>query len=79
MTNESAARVCGASGKVKRMKQCTKKGYEEWLNEIPVPFEDLESNGGRIPDDAVYGTWLRCNDPIAFQVGYQEWLKPIEL
>lgn len=54
------------------MKALTKRNYTEWLNELPVPFEDCESGGGRIPDNAKYGDWLRRNDPIAFNVGYQE-------
>jgi len=51
----------------------TKQNFEEWLNELEVPFDDRKSNGGRIPDYADYGTWLRRNDPIAFNVGFQEW------
>lgn len=51
----------------------TKKDYEEYLNEIGIPEDDKRSNGGRIPDNSNYGTWLRKNDPIAFQVGFNEW------
>jgi hypothetical protein len=51
----------------------TKADYEEWLNELETPSEDLKSEGGRIPDNAKYGSWMRRNDPIAFQVGYNEW------
>jgi len=51
----------------------TKSEYEEYLNEIGIPEDDKRSNGGRIPDDANYGTWLRRNDSIAFEVGYQEY------
>ncbi len=43
--------------------------YEDYLNEIGVSEDDKESNGGRIPDNCKYGTWLRENDPIAFNVG----------
>ena len=50
----------------------TKQEYEEWLNELEIPFDDLKSNGGRIPDNSKYGTWIRRNDPIAFNVGFQE-------
>lgn len=56
----------------KEMKK-TKQNFEEWLNELEVPFDDRKSNGGRVPDYADYGTWLRRNDPIAFNVGFQEW------
>lgn len=51
----------------------TRAEYEAWINEIPVAWADCKSNGGRIPDNAKYGSWLRRNDPIAFNVGYQEW------
>lgn len=54
------------------MARLTKKDYEEWLNELGIPDHDLKSMGGRIPDDANYGTWLRRNDPTAFEVGYSE-------
>lgn len=51
----------------------TKSNYEKWLNEIGTPEDDKKSNGGRIPDCANYGTWTRKNDPIGFEVGFQEW------
>jgi hypothetical protein len=51
----------------------TRKDYEEWLNDLEVPYDDMRSNGGRIPDHAKYGSWLRKNDPIAFNVGFEEW------
>jgi hypothetical protein len=48
--------------------------YEEYLNDVPVPEMDKKSNGGLIPDNTTkWGTWLRKNDPIAFEVGYNEW------
>ena len=57
------------------MKTDTKQAYEQWVNEVPVADSDLKSNGGRIPDSCQYGSWLRRNDPIAFNVGYQEWAR----
>ena len=51
----------------------TRKDYEEWLNELGIPDDDLKSEGGRIPDRAKYGSWIRRNDPILFNVGYREW------
>lgn len=51
----------------------TKKEYEEWLNELEIPEHDMKMHGGRIPDNANYGSWLRRNDPIAFEVGFDEW------
>lgn len=47
-----------------------RKQYEEYLNEQGIPPHDLKSEGGRVPDTAKYGRWLRRNDPIAFNVGY---------
>lgn len=52
----------------------TRINYERYLNELDIPFHDQKSNGGRIPDYCKYGSWLRKNDPIAFYVGYNEWL-----
>lgn len=52
----------------------TKKSYELWLNRYAVPNDDKKSNGGRVPDDAKYGSWLRRNDPIAFEVGFNDWV-----
>lgn len=55
-----------------RRKPLTRKEYEEYLNEIGTPTDDLKSVGGRVPDTAKYGRWLRRNDPVAFNVGYEE-------
>jgi hypothetical protein len=55
----------------------TKKQYEDHLNEFDVPHHDCKSCGGRIPDNALYGSWLRRNDPIAFITGYQEYINGI--
>jgi hypothetical protein len=52
-----------------------KNDYEKYLNEIGIPEDDKYSNGGRIPDRCKYGTWLRRNDPIAFNVGYFEFMR----
>lgn len=54
--------------------QQRKQDYEEFVNGLPIPDANLKSNGGRIPDKAKYGTWLKKNDPIAFNVGYGEWI-----
>ena len=55
------------------MKKTTKDKFEEYLNEIGIPEDDKKNNGGRIPGWANYGSWLRKNDPIAFEVGYREY------
>jgi hypothetical protein len=46
------------------------KRFEEYLNELAVPEHYRKSEGGRIPDHALYGTWLRRNDPTAFRCGF---------
>lgn len=47
--------------------------FESYLNEFGVPERECKSNGGRCPDIMPYGTWLRHNDPIAFNVAFNEW------
>jgi len=56
----------------------TKTTYEDYLNELGAPEDDLRSNGGRIPDHVPYGDWLRRNDPIAFSVGFNEYERDSE-
>lgn len=58
-------------------KKPTKTEYERFLNELGVPQEDRRSNGGRINDYAAYGIWMRTNDPIAFEVGFNEWVREV--
>jgi hypothetical protein len=50
----------------------TKANFEQSLNEFGIPEDDKKSNGGRIPDRSLYGSWLRRNDPIAFETGYSD-------
>jgi len=52
----------------------TKQQYEEYLNTFDIPDDDVKSNGGRIPDNARYGSWLRRHDPVMFHVGYNTML-----
>ncbi len=52
-----------------------KKEYEEYLNELDIPEDDKRSNGGRIPDHCKYGTWLRRNNPIAFNAGFDAFMR----
>jgi hypothetical protein len=56
--------------------EMTKRQYEELLNDCGAPDHDHPKNRGRVPLNFVnkYGTWLRKNDPIAFEVGYREQL-----
>jgi len=52
----------------------TRKEVEERLNEIGPPEHDHPENGGRVTWRMVnkYGTWLRKNDPIAFNGAVQD-------
>lgn len=55
------------------MPKITKAWYEQYINDVPVPESDKKSNGGEIPDHVTkWGTWLRKNDPISFNMGYNE-------
>jgi len=45
----------------KMSNKITRKEFEEWLNEIGHP------------DHKNWGTWLRRNDPIAFNVGFNDY------
>lgn len=53
----------------------TRHNYEIELDEIGISEDDKKSNGGRIKDSANYGAWLRLNDPIAFEVGFHDWVR----
>lgn len=55
----------------------TRKDAEQDLNEIGTPEDDKRSNGGRIPDRAKYGTWMRRNDPVAFNIHHQDTAREI--
>jgi hypothetical protein len=60
------------------MAQYTKKDYENHLNDnSPEQGSDKWIIGGTIRMAAMwkqeYGTALRKHDPIAFEVGYNEW------
>ena len=56
-----------------RRKPLTRKEYEDLLNYIGAPDSDKKSNGGRIPDNVKYGSWLRRNDPVAFNAGFNDY------
>lgn len=49
--------------------------YLEELNETPIPAEELQSRGGRVPDywEGRYEDWLKENAPVEFQRGFMEW------
>ena len=56
----------------------TKKNYEEYLNQnSPSQGSDEWIIGGKIRMNEMwsnkYGTAIRKHDPIAFEVGYNEW------
>ncbi|MFS0841303.1 hypothetical protein [Paenibacillus sp. 1P03SA] len=48
----------------------TRKEFEQYLNELSMSDDEKKSNGGRIPDNCKYGSWLRRNDPVMFNVGF---------
>ena len=52
----------------------TKEMAENELNEIGCPHHEHPETGGRVSWASVntYGTWLRRNDPTAFEVYFQE-------
>jgi len=53
----------------------TRQSYEEWLNDLGCPDDDMAPHG-RISHIYInrYGTWLRRHDPIAFNVGFNEYI-----
>jgi hypothetical protein len=84
-SSERAARhiICQAEGcpdhAIKRIEkqEPTRDDYQGYLNELGTPWHDMKSNGGRIPDRAEWGSWLRRNDVIAFNVGFHEWKREV--
>jgi hypothetical protein len=60
-------------------KKRTKKQYEEYLNELGDDMGDTlperRINGGRMPNKSKYGTWMKTHDPVAFNVGYNEFVQ----
>lgn len=55
-----------------RENRITRAQLEEYLNTLDVPAEDRKSEGGRIPDAARFGSWLRRNDPVAFEAALSD-------
>ncbi len=53
-----------------------KKTYVEYLNNIDVSYDMCWIGGKNIFHDrrCKYGSYLRKHDPIAFEVGYNEWV-----
>jgi len=58
------------------MRKKLRQDFEFFLNEVGCPHHDSPEHHGRVPYSHLdkYGTWLRINDPIAFNVGYNEHL-----
>ncbi len=53
------------------MKNYTRKEYEDYLNEFKA--DEIKACKDR---SVLYpGSWLRRNDPIAFQVGYADYCR----
>jgi len=57
------------------MKKYTNAEYERKLNDQGVPKSKRQSNGGRIPDDCNYGSWLRKHKPEVFKKRFTKWSK----
>ena len=56
----------------------TKRNYTEYLNELGYALsEDSFIIGGKLRR-MEYGDALRKYDPIAFQIGYNEWKKCVK-
>ena len=53
--------------------KATKAKYEEYLSEIGQTLSPDEFIIGGKKRNGPYGTMLRKYDPIAFQVGFNEW------
>lgn len=53
----------------------TKQAYQEWLDEIAPAYDSDEWIIGGERRRGSYGAAMRRHDPIAFQVGYQEWVR----
>jgi len=57
------------------MTKLTKTEYERYLNEIRK--EPMQHTGNHKP--IIHpGTYLRRNDPIEFNVGYNEWVREMQ-
>ena len=56
----------------------TKQAYEDYLNEV---LENYDTPQLSVPQGTYLskpGTWMRKNDPIQFEVGYNEWLRELD-
>ena len=51
----------------------TKKEYEKYLNEILTYEANVINGRAKEGRKGTYGTWLRKNDPIAFEVSFSDW------
>lgn len=51
----------------------TKQDAERYLNDAGIPEQDKRSNGGRVMDSVPYGTWMRRNDPIQFDIIWKQY------
>lgn len=59
------------------MSKYTRKAYEKYLNELSDSIcEEVFIMGGKMRHEK-YGTALRKHDPIAFEVGFQEWKREL--
>lgn len=57
------------------MSKITKKQYEDYLNEVGLSLSDEKFIIGGKKRRMNYGAALRKYDPIAFEVGYSEYVR----
>lgn len=51
------------------------KDYTEWLDLMDIPPGMKKSEGGKVPDRALYGIWLKKNAPKKFKDGLMDFIK----
>ncbi len=60
------------------MKSKTKTEYQQYLNEMGDTISDDDWIMGGKKRKGRYGNALRRHDPIAFEVGYNDWVRELE-
>lgn len=76
--NDSKTIKNGSTMKSNRVSDSLEDDYEEYLNEIGEDLDEDEFIIGGKKRNMPYGTALRKYDPIAFNVGFDEWEREME-
>lgn len=76
--NDSKTIKNGSTMKSNRVSDSLEDDYEEYLNEIGEDLDEDEFIIGGEKRNMPYGTALRQYDPIAFNVGFDEWEREME-